>query len=220
MMLTIVIMTSIVAPTTAGIYKRKNLLPEINSKTIQEAKPDAELRILACIHSFSNVPGMLKLIDVSYATRQSNMTVFTLLLGELTHRASAMLIVHDSDSQRFEDESVQHPDYGDSPETDQIVNAFREYESNARYVSIQSLTAVSPFVDIHEDICSLAEDKNVTFLILPFHMRKGNHVQEKRDTFRNINQNVLMNAPCSVGIFVDCGVEEATAGGMRNRVNE
>ncbi|XVF40166.1 hypothetical protein PTKIN_Ptkin01aG0089700 [Pterospermum kingtungense] len=218
MMITILLMTSIVAPTLASIYKRTNLSPEINCRTIQQAKPEAELRILACIYSFCNVPGILKLLDVSHATRQSGLAVFTLHLGELTCRASAMLIVHDSDSQRFDD-SVYHPDHGDSLETDQIVNAFREYESRTRYVTIQSLTAVSPFVAIHEDICSLAEDKNVAFLILPFHKcstTKGNP-QKRSDAFRSINEKVLLNAPCSVGIFVGRGLEEATGGAkLRN----
>ncbi|XVF25499.1 hypothetical protein REPUB_Repub13aG0217900 [Reevesia pubescens] len=203
MMVTILLMTSIVAPTIAAIYKRTNLSAEYNSRIIQEAKTEAELRILACVNSFYNVPGILKLLDVSHAAQHNHTTVFTLQLVELTDRASAMLIVHDSHSRRFDD-SGYHPHYGDSSETNEIVNAFREFGRKIRNISIQSLTAVSPLVAMHENICRLAEDKQVAFLILLFHKRAktGGSPQKRSAAFRDINQNVLLHAPCSVGILI------------------
>ncbi|XVE88359.1 hypothetical protein DITRI_Ditri19aG0063200 [Diplodiscus trichospermus] len=221
MMVAILLMTSIVAPAIAAIYKPGHISKEYNSRTMQQAQTDAELRIFACIHSFCNVPGILKLLDVSHSTQNNYLTVFTLHLGEITVRASAMVIVHDSNNQRFDD-SVYHPDYGDCSEMNQIANAFREYENKTRNVSIQSLTAMSPFEAMHEDICSLAEDKHVAFLILPFHKQvtTAGNLQERSSAFGDLNQNVLLNAPCSVGIFIDRAIEDATGAKSRNGIHQ
>ncbi|XP_007025120.2 PREDICTED: cation/H(+) antiporter 15 [Theobroma cacao] len=221
MMITILLMTSIVAPIIAAIYKRTNLSTRYERRTIQHANTEAELRILACIHSFCSVPGILKLLDVSQTTQNGHITVFTLHLVELSGCASAMLIVHDSQNRRFED-PVFDPDYGDSSETEKIVNAFREYDNKNRNISIQSLTAVSPFVAMHGDICSLAEDKHATFLILPFHKRatKEGNLPEINAAFRDINKNVLLNAPCSVGIYIDRGLQETAGAKSNNKIHQ
>ncbi|XP_022723748.1 cation/H(+) antiporter 15-like, partial [Durio zibethinus] len=191
------------------------------SRTIQQAKAEAELRIIACIHSFCNVPGILKLLDVSHGSQHNHTTVFTPHLVELTGRGSAMLIVHDSHKHRFDD-PVYHPAYGDRSETDKIVNAFREYENKTCNVSIQSFAAVSPFVAMHGDISHLAEGKQVAFLILPFHKQatKEGNLLERSSAFRNMNQNVLLNVPCSVGIFIDRGLQEATGAKSSNGINQ
>ncbi|GMJ14193.1 cation/hydrogen exchanger 15, CATION/H+ EXCHANGER 15 [Hibiscus trionum] len=206
----ILLMNSVIAPTIAAIYKRTKIFVKSNSRTIQEAKSEAELRVLVCIHSCCNVPGIVKLLGATHDSRRNHMTVFTLHLVELPGRPATMLIVHDSHSTRFEDSANDGHDYNSS-ETDQIVTSFTEFESKTRNVRIQSLTAVSPFMAMHGDICSLAEDKHVAFIILPFHKRatKEGSLRETISSFRNINQNVLLNAPCSVGVFIDRGLEEA-----------
>ncbi|KAL4366280.1 hypothetical protein GQ457_05G035760 [Hibiscus cannabinus] len=210
MIISVLLMNSIIAPIIAAMYKRTKIFLRSNSRTIQEAKSEAELRVLVCIHSCCNVPGILMLLGATHDSRLNHMTVFTLHLVELPGRPATMLIVHDSHSTRFEDSANDDHDYNSS-ETDQIVNAFTEFESKTRNVRIQSLTAVSPFMAMHGDICSLAEDKNVAFLILPFHKRatREGTLRETISSFRNINQNVLLNAPCSVGVFIDRGLEEA-----------
>ncbi|KAL4311942.1 hypothetical protein GQ457_01G047110 [Hibiscus cannabinus] len=215
----ILFMNCIIAPTIAAIYKRTKTVVKRNSRTIEEAKSEAELRILVCIHSYCNVPGILKLLDATHDSGRNHMTVFTLHLVELPGRPATMLIVHDSHSPRFED-SANH-DYNSS-ETDQIVMAFTEFESKTRNVRIQSLTAVSPFLAMHGDICSLAEDKHVAFLILPFHKRSTRKVtlRETISYFSNINQNVLLKAPCSVGIFIDRGPEESKVSDIDDGIHD
>ncbi|KAE8709072.1 Detected protein of unknown function [Hibiscus syriacus] len=217
----ILVMNSIVAPTIAAIYKRTTIFVKSNSRTIQEAKSERELRILVCIHSYCNVPGILKLLDATHDSRRNHLSVFTLHLVELPGRPATMLIVHDSHTPRFEDSANDDHDY-DSSETDQIVTAFTEFESKTRNVRIQSLTTVSPFMAMHGDICSLAEDKHVAFLILPFHKRatKGGSVQDAISSFRSINQNLLLNAPCSVGIFIDRELEEAKVSNIEDGIHD
>ncbi|KAF6156306.1 hypothetical protein GIB67_009603 [Kingdonia uniflora] len=75
-------------------------------------------------------------------------------------------------------------------------------------LSIHPLTAISPYSTMHEDICNLAEDERVTFIILPFHKQQAvdGGMEATNPVLRNINQNVLANAPCSVGILIDRGL--------------
>ncbi|KAK8674615.1 hypothetical protein V6N13_032724 [Hibiscus sabdariffa] len=200
-MVAILLMNSIVPPTIAIIYKRNNLFAKYSSRTIQDFKPEEELRILVCAHSYPDVPGTLKLLDVSHSSRHDSMTVFTLHLVELANQSSPMLIVHDSHASRFENPASCLRSH-DSAEADRIVTAYTEFENATPNVAIQSFTIVSPFRTVSRDICSLAKDKVVAFIILPYHRLDPS-------SFRNINHKVLHNAPCSVGIFIDRGLESA-----------
>lgn len=221
--ISILLMNSIVAPTIATLYKRTNLFIKYNSRTIQEARTKTELRILVCVHSYCNVPGILKLLDVSHGSRHNQLTVFALHIVDLPDRPSSVLIVHDSHSPRFEETNANgaHHDY-DSSEADQIVTAFDDFGRNNQNVQVQSLTTLSPFTAMHGDICSLAEDKLVALLILPFHKHaaKERSLEEIISSFPNINQNVLDNAPCSVGIFIDRGLEVANVSDPDHRIHE
>ncbi|XP_039053845.1 cation/H(+) antiporter 15-like [Hibiscus syriacus] len=191
MVVAILLMNCIVAPTIATIYKRSNLFVKYNSRTIQDAKPEAEFRILICVHSYCDVPGMLKLLHVSHDPRYNRKVIFTLHLVEISDRQSTMLIVHNSHTtNNLRDHA--------SSETDRTITAFSKFKDMIPNVRIQSLTISSPFMALDGDICSIAKDKAVTFIILPFHKRAG-----------SMNQKVLFNAPCSVGIFVNRGLEEA-----------
>ncbi|XP_039060025.1 cation/H(+) antiporter 15-like [Hibiscus syriacus] len=136
----ILFMNSIIASTIAAIYKMTKIFVKRSSRSIKEAKSEAELRILVCIHSYCNVPGILKLLGATHDSRRNHMTVFTLHLIELPGRPAAMIIMHDSHTPRATKEGT---------------------------------------------------------------------LRETITSFRNINQNVLLNAPCSVGIFIDRGLEEA-----------
>ncbi|KAK8976793.1 hypothetical protein V6N11_047563 [Hibiscus sabdariffa] len=200
-MVAILLMNSIVPPTIAIIYKRNSLFAKYSSRTIQDMKPEEELRILVCAHSYPDVPGALKLLDISHNSRHESMTVFTLHLVELANQPSTMLIVHDSHGSRFEN-STNCLRSHDSAEADRIVTAYTEFENATSNVAIQSFTIVSPLRTVSRDICSIAKDKVVAFIILPYHRLDPS-------SFRNINHKVLHNAPCSVGIFVDRGLESA-----------
>lgn len=93
-------------------------------------------------------------------------------------------------------------------QSDHIVSAFENYEQHSGAVSVQPLTAISPYSTMHEDICNLAEDKRVALIIVPFHKQQtiDGGMEATNPAFRTVNQNVLANAPCSVGILVDRGL--------------
>ncbi|KAF6145007.1 hypothetical protein GIB67_013358 [Kingdonia uniflora] len=196
-----VVMTSVITPSVLAIYKPAN--DGIRYKrTIQRLKPDAELRILACVHTPKNVPSIISLLEISNPTSASPISIYALQLVELTGRASAMLIVHHTHK---DGRSVKNRTQAQSQK---IINALENFVQNVQDVSAQFLTAISPYSTMHEDICNLAEDKQVAFIILPFHKKPtaDGDMEVTNPVLRTLNKKVLANAPCSVGILIDRGL--------------
>ncbi|BBN70358.1 cation/hydrogen exchanger 15 [Prunus dulcis] len=202
MVIVAVVMTGIITPIVTTVYKPARRFIPYKRRSIQRSKPDAELRVLVCIHTPRNVPTMINLLEASHPTKRSPLCIYVLHLVELSGRASAMLIVHNTRK------SGRPALNRTQAQSDHIINAFENYEQHAGCVSVQPLTAISPYSTMHEDICNLAEDKRVAFLIIPFHKQQtvDGGMEAMNPAFRTMNQNVLANAPCSVGILVDRGL--------------
>ncbi|XP_062147774.1 cation/H(+) antiporter 15 [Alnus glutinosa] len=206
MVVVAVVMTGIITPIVTSIYKPARKFVPYKRRTIQGSKSDSELRVLVCIHTPRNVPTIINLLEASYPTKKSPICVYVLHLVELTGRASAMLIVHNTRK------SGRPALNRTQAQSDHIINAFENYEQHAGCVSVQPLTAVSPYSTMHEDICNLAEDKRVAFIIIPFHKQQtvDGGMEATNPAFRMVNQNVLANSPCSVGVLVDRGLNVST----------
>lgn len=206
MVIVAVVMTGIITPIVITIYRPARRFIPYKRRTIQRSKPDGELRVLVCIHTPRNVPTIINLLEASHPTKRSPICVYVLHLVELTGRASAMLIVHNTRK------SGRPALNRTQAQSDHIINAFENYEQHAGCVSVQPLTAISPYSTMHEDICNLAEDKRVAFIIIPFHKQQtvDGGMEATNPAFRMVNQNVLANAPCSIGILVDRGLNGST----------
>ncbi|XP_027361493.1 cation/H(+) antiporter 15-like [Abrus precatorius] len=195
------VMTSIVVPAISIIYRpsRNNIC--YKRRTIEMSKSEVEFRVLVCVHTPRNVPTMINLLEASNPTKKSPICVYVLHLVELSGRTSAMLIVHNASK-------PEHPPLNRTEaQSDHIMKAFENYEQHASDISVQPLTAISPYSTMHEDICNLAEEKRVSLIIVPFHKQQtvDGGMEATNMAFRTINQNVLAHAPCSVGILVDRG---------------
>ncbi|KAL7165109.1 hypothetical protein ACSBR2_040900 [Camellia fascicularis] len=201
-----VVMTAIITPIVTSIYKPARRFVPYKRRSIQRSKPDAELRVLVCIHTPRNVPTIINLMEASHPTKKSPLCIYVLHLVELTGRASAMLIVHNTRK------SGRPALNRTQAQSDHIINAFENFEQHVGCVSVQPLTAISPYSTMHEDICGVAEDKRVAFVIIPFHKQQtvDGEMEATNPAFRTINQNVLANAPCSIGILVDRGLSGTT----------
>ncbi|MED6156395.1 Cation/H(+) antiporter 15 [Stylosanthes scabra] len=197
-----VLMTGIIVPGLSAIYKPSKRVMSYKRRTLQMSKKDEELKVLVCIHTPRNVPSIINLLDASNPTKKSPICIYVLHLVELNGRTSALLIVHNSTKLDQPALNATHA------QSDHIINAFANYEQQAPCVSVQPLTAMSPYSTMHEDICNLAEDKCVAFIILPFHKQHtiDGGMEATNAPFRAVNRNVLANAPCSVGILVDRGL--------------
>lgn len=203
MVIITLLMTGIIVPGLSIIYKPTRGLISYKKRTIQMSKRDAEFRVLVCVHTPRNVPTLINLLQASNPTTKSPICIYLLHLVELTGHTSALLIVDNT-------RNTDHPALNRAQaQSDHIINAFQNYEQQAAFVSVQPLTAVSPYSTMHEDICNLAEDKRVAFIIIPFHKHQtvDGGMEATNMALRTVNQNVLANSPCSVGILVDKGLK-------------
>lgn len=200
MLAAIVLMTAMTTPILEAMYKTKRHSQQYTKRTIEGLNPKAELRILTCIYSVQNIPGIIHLLQISNSTEQSPIFVFTLHLIELTGRAFAMLVVQTT--------RKTHEDRHIEAESDQIADAFEKLGQDNKSISVQPLAAISSYDTMHEDICSYAENKRVALLIIPFHQQQkiNGSMEEDNPAIRGVNLNVLGEATCSVGIFLDRGL--------------
>jgi len=194
--------TMVVEPVMLFAYKRilKTSIP-YDKRTVGGLKPDDEFRVISCIQSSRNIPGMTTILDISNVSH-----VFALHLMELIGRTSAMLIVHESNS-----DTTTSPFYNKTrAQADQIVSAFETYERKHNGATVvQTLTIVSPMETMHEDVCHLAEDKQASMIILPFHKTQGMDGKLEDDAnmeIRSVNQNVMARAPCTTALLIDRGI--------------
>ncbi|KAF6173301.1 hypothetical protein GIB67_026996 [Kingdonia uniflora] len=200
---TMVATGAIACPLVMKLSQSAKSYSTYKTRTLQRiSRTNAELRVLVCVHNPRNAQSAINLLESSNPTKASPMGVYALHLVELTDRASAMLVIH-------QPEKGNHVALNRTQaQSEHIVNAFRIYEQNTQSVFVQTLTAVSSYSTVHDDICNLAEDKRAAFIIIPFHKEKtvDGSMKVINPAFESINQNVLANAPCSVGILIDRGL--------------
>ncbi|KAJ6917235.1 cation/H(+) antiporter 15-like [Populus alba x Populus x berolinensis] len=192
-----------IKPIVAATYKPRKKLLRYKHRTIESVLENGvEFKILACVLSNRDAPCMISLLEASNASPDFPICVIAVHLVELTGRNTAMLIVHDHSMT-----SMSNPVRAKS-ESDQIIFAFNSYEKRNGAVSVQTITAISPYENMHEDICSLALDKRVSLIIIPFQtvLTADGRVEDAKSTFPAMNQYVLENATCSVGLLVDRGL--------------
>ncbi|KAJ4971518.1 hypothetical protein NE237_004617 [Protea cynaroides] len=172
-----------------------------NLMGLQRLDPSNELRMLLCFHGTQNVPTAISILEVSRGL--SSVTVYATDMVELTDRVAATLAPGEGlDAVTVCDEIVVSM-------REQITNAINTHiTQSSEGITLHRALVVSPFGNMHEEICNLAEDFQASIIILPFH--KNQRVNGKMDDghigYRQLNRKVLRHAPCTVGIFVDRGL--------------
>ncbi|KAM0842638.1 hypothetical protein ACQ4PT_058236 [Festuca glaucescens] len=209
MVLVSVAMTALVTPVVTGLQKPARRLVGYKRRNLQRIRHDSELRMLACVHTTRNVPSVLSLFDLSNPSKRSPIFIYALHLVELTGRASNMLAAaaaSASSSSRSGSSALP-------PMTEHIFNAFENYEMHTGGVSIQTLTAVSPYQTMHDDVSVLAEDKHVSLIVAPFHKQQtvDGVLEPINPSIRGFNESLLSASPCSVAMLVDRGLSAAAA---------
>ena len=207
MVLMALVTTFITTPTVMALYKpARNQVPYSRRVLyVPGSKDDAELRVLACVHGMPNVHAIINLIEASRGTRKRTLRMYILHLLQLTERPSSIMKV-----QKVRTNGLPSSDYHDN--MDSVVLAFEAYGQLSK-VTVQAMTAISNFDDMHEDICAIAGQKRACFIVIPFHKhaRPVDGVWEGNNPgLRNVNLKVLSHAPCSVGILVDRGIGMAS----------
>ncbi|CAI0430006.1 unnamed protein product [Linum tenue] len=221
LILSMLVMSLTVTPLAKAANKSSRRSNKFQLRTVESNKLESELRILTCIHSTRNLSGMINLLESSNASKQYPICVFALHLVQLTERrATAMLIVHDNNNSNNNNNnnSTSHRMFDGGSggqhltrreeESKHIIAAFESLENRGASVSAHSLTVVSPYTTMHEDISCLGEDKRVMLVLVPFHMQADvyGRLQEENLNWRTVNRNLMAIATCSVGILVDRGL--------------
>ncbi|WRX33051.1 Cation/H+ exchanger - like 10 [Theobroma cacao] len=204
MSITMVLTTGIITPLVKFLYKPSKQYLSHKKRTIEHAHPETELRMLACIYSQYQTPSIINLLELSNPTAKSPICFYVVHLLELIGRSAPLLITHRP--------GRRHP--AQLQGSEHMINAFRLYEQgNEGSVVVNLFTAVSPYVTMHDEICSLALEKRVSMVIIPFHKQwsTSTEIEELPKPIRSVNQQILQNAPCSVGILVDRGTLTGTS---------
>lgn len=198
-MLASVVVTSIFVPILVKyLYDPSRKYAGYERRDIMHLKPNAELKILACIHRSANMPAVINLLDAACPSKENPIAVCVLHLIELIGRSTPIFISHQKDN------SASHVNTYSA----NVFLYFNQFEKENRgAVNLSIFTAISPPKFMHEDICTLALDKFTSLLILPFHRKWSidGSIESEDNTIRTLNLSVLERAPCSVGILVDRG---------------
>ncbi|GFP97348.1 cation/H(+) antiporter 25 [Phtheirospermum japonicum] len=182
MILSAVSVTALATPLISILYDPTRPYMLNKRRNIQHTPPNTELQIVACIHGEENLPGIMKLLQLSNPTVNSPLSVHALTLVELVGRSNPVLIDHDNEEEKASDES----------NFSAIHKALKIFqESRGESMKIHSYTTITSKKSMYQDICELALSKKANLIILPLGREKS------------VNSNVLANAPCSVGILVD-----------------
>lgn len=181
--------SAIFVPLVRLLYDPSRRFIAYRRRTIQHLPENVELRILACIHQEEDdVPNIINLLQDSYPNTESPIGVYIIDLLELMGRSVPKLIAHSPDKVTSSSSKQTR--------TARIIKAFRKFESrNEATVSVQCFTAIAPYATMHDDICSLALERSITLIIIPF---QKFYTPPKRA----VNRKVLEMAPCSVGVLV------------------
>ncbi|RWW06928.1 hypothetical protein GW17_00029714 [Ensete ventricosum] len=203
-----VAVTALVSPLLKAVVRPSKRLVFYKRRTIWWPNPDSELRLLTCVHVPRQVPGLIALLDIAHPTKRSPIFVYALHLIELTGRTSAILLNAAPADASPSGNQHNHSHGRIQAQSDHIFHAFESYDQYAGGVSIQFLTAISPYATMHEDVISAAEDRHAALILLPFHKHHtvDGGMHPNHPACRAINQSVLSAAPCSVGILVDRGL--------------
>jgi len=207
-------MTFVVAPIINAMYKPRATYEQNKLRTIENLRATSEIRVMACVHNARYANGMINILEACNGTIVSPLRVFALQLVELKGRSTALLVAQMDQQQQQLSTASQTLDQlseTNNYSSNHIANVFEEYASNNANTYVENLVAMSSFSSIHKDIYNLALEKQASLLLLPFH--KQNNMEGSLEVMdaviKDINQNVMQEAPCSVGIFVDRGHHSA-----------
>ncbi|XP_027337558.1 cation/H(+) antiporter 15-like [Abrus precatorius] len=199
----VVVTAAIVSPSAKLLYKNcpRLLHSEIlygGQLTIQSTSRIREFRIVCCVHNEGNVRGITSLLEVCNPVPESPVCAYVVHLIELFGKSSSILLpINYKENKRFL--SVNYPN------TNHIMRAFENYSSNSTGpVTVLPYINVAPYKSMHDAVCSLAQDKMVPFIVIPFHENDNvdldGHVSS---SVHKMNARFQAHAPCTLGILVD-----------------
>ncbi|KAK8965173.1 Cation/H(+) antiporter 15 [Platanthera guangdongensis] len=184
------------------VYRPEDRFVAYKRRAVQFLKRDGELRILACIHGEDHVNAVLTLLEIARPSTVAPISIHAIHLKPLAGRSASLLLPYTRHSTPYDAPS--------SSDTDHIFNAFfqAEQQHHSSGFSILPYVCISPYATMHEDICTLALDKKVFLIIVPFHKQLNidGSFSSPIPAIQAVNSSVLRFSPCSVAVLVNHGL--------------
>ncbi|XP_057491063.1 cation/H(+) antiporter 1-like [Actinidia eriantha] len=201
MIITLVVNTLIVGPVIAFMVRRERYTLGYRHVALEWQEPEIELTMLACVHNPRHVSTIVGLIAALRGSDRGPIVPYLMHLIELPEKSKSNLMYH----QREDDELSDDDNYGgnDVAEINEAVDAFAAETG----VVVHQLKVVSPFLNMHSDVCDRAEEIRASIILLHFHKHRriDGKMETGKEGIRTTNQKVLRHARCSVAILVDRG---------------
>ncbi|KAI3852686.1 hypothetical protein MKW92_035671 [Papaver armeniacum] len=201
MVLSLVVQLAVITPTVKYLYDPSSKYLAYKGRSIMQSN-ESDFRVLVCVHTQDDVPGIIRLLEASNPTKLHPLTIYILHLIELVGRATPLLIAHPLHKRV----STSNP-----TKSEIIINVFQQFQNrHQNLVTVHPFSTISPYASMHNDICSMSVDKRTALIIFPFFRQD---VLSKRDdldrpnistrSIKTLLQNLLRNSPCSAGILID-----------------
>ncbi|KAI3946387.1 hypothetical protein MKW92_049622 [Papaver armeniacum] len=202
MVLALVVLVAVITPAVKYLYDPSSKYLTYKGRSIlQSNENNSDFRVLVCVHTQDDVPGIIRIIEASNPTKLHPLTIYLLHLVELVGRASPLLISHTL----RERASTSNP-----TKSERIINVFQQFQNRYQnLVTVLPFTTISPYASMHNDICTMAVDKGAALVIFPLCRQDASLTGDlarpnisNRPT-KTLLQNLLRDTPCSVGILMD-----------------
>lgn len=164
-------------------------------RNLMSLKPGSEMKFLTCIHKADHITGMINFLEQSFPLEDSTLTCYVLNLIELVGLDNPLFISH----------QMQKAEPGHMSYSTNVLIAFDQFKHYWKSITVELFTSIANPKYMHQEIYSLALDKQASFIMLPFHKTWSSDqttVVSEDVLRRKVNMNVLTQAPCSVGILV------------------
>ncbi|EOA37645.1 hypothetical protein CARUB_v10012128mg [Capsella rubella] len=195
-MATMILISSTILPVTIHyLYDSSKRFISFQKRNLMTLKLGSELRFLLCIHKADHIAGMINILEQSFPLQESSITCYVLHLVELVGLDNPLFISH----------QMQTAEPGSRSYSNNVLIAFDNFKHYWKSITLELFTSISNPKYMHQEIYSLALDKQASFIMLPFHRiwsLDQTTVVSDDVMRRNANINILRQAPCSVGIFV------------------
>ncbi|KAK4792192.1 hypothetical protein SAY86_022627 [Trapa natans] len=190
--------TAITIPLTEILHdacRKWDMSDRRSIKAIQTSANDREFKVLCCVHSKENIPGLISILEASKGSPSSSILSAVIVhLNDLVGRAAPLKLRNDKLERKVE-----------TNESDAVAH---EFESFIRKwddpIELTNYIVVAPYRTMHESVCDLAQKEMTTLILLPH--RTSALAAAASAAMNNLNCGVLGQNPCAVGIFVNKGL--------------
>eukprot|EP00250_Pteridium_aquilinum_P017657 c23721_g2_i1 orf=191-2626(-) len=187
-------------PAVMALYKPARSPVPYTSRKLEGSMKKEQLRILACVHGARSIPAILNLVEACRgSSKKRSLKIFAMHLIELSDRTSSIMTL--SRARRLDGKK-----HG-SASLDNILIAFEAYGRISK-VPVRLLSIVSELANMHHDVWNSAVETRATIIIMPYNLyqKDDGTIENVNPGFRAVNQRVMQDAPCSVGVLVDRGL--------------